>query len=148
MGDASKQDDAPWVGIDFGTTHSYACIIVDIDIHTVTNGAKKFRSVASIVSFEEENKVTVGEEARLQAKENPSRVIFDVKALFGVKSIDEIARTYKREHPDVIVKSRKFMGLWTNFSSKSFRKLKNIFECTFRAEINGKKYFATPEIVA
>lgn len=142
----------PWVGMDFGTTDTYAGYIFNKDIRMVrTSAARNKFNIASVVSFEDENKVLVGSEAQRREKDNPGRVIFDVKTLFGRLNNDEVADHYRGLYPNVVIERRGFTGFWTDLVSQSYRRflaIKSFRQCAFKAKIDGKKYFARPEDVA
>ncbi|MFT4665162.1 MAG: molecular chaperone HscA [Polaribacter sp.] len=77
------------VGIDLGTTNSLVAYIKDEKPVVVYDDAGKSALVPSIIHFDENNKVVVGEAARKKLVEQPSRTIYSVKRLMG-KSYDDI----------------------------------------------------------
>lgn len=78
------------VGIDLGTTNSLVAYIRDDQPVTVTDATGKNALVPSIVYFDRNGKIVVGEEARKMLVKEPERTIFSVKRLMG-KSYQDIA---------------------------------------------------------
>lgn len=78
------------VGIDLGTTNSLVAYIRDDQPVTVKDATGKNALVPSIVYFDRNGKIVVGEEARKMLVKEPERTIFSVKRLMG-KSYQDIA---------------------------------------------------------
>lgn len=79
------------IGIDLGTTNSLVAYIKDEKPTVVYDDAGKSALVPSIIHFDENNKVVVGEAARRKLIEEPQRTIYSVKRLMG-KSYDDIQK--------------------------------------------------------
>jgi molecular chaperone HscA len=78
------------VGIDLGTTNSLVAYIRDDLPVTVKDATGKNALVPSIVYFDRNDEIVVGEEARKMLVKEPERTIFSVKRLMG-KSYQDIA---------------------------------------------------------
>lgn len=78
------------IGIDLGTTHSLVAFMRDGEPLTIKDGDGKNALVPSIIHFEEDGSVLVGNEAKDQLIKAPERTIFSVKRLMG-KSYPDIA---------------------------------------------------------
>ena len=78
------------IGIDLGTTHSLVAFMKDGEPITIKDEDGKNALVPSIIHFEEDGSVLVGNEAREQLVSAPERTIFSVKRLMG-KSYPDIA---------------------------------------------------------
>ena len=86
----SLQKDEIIVGIDLGTTNSLVAIIhPDTKQPSVLKEHNSHALVPSVIYFDENNVVVVGEEAKLHLVKNPQRTIFSAKRLMG-KSYDDI----------------------------------------------------------
>ena len=82
------------VGIDLGTTHSLVAYIQDQRPKTVRNSSGSSSLVPSIVHFNENGSVLVGNEAMSKLIEKPERTIFSVKRLMG-KSYHDVEKFSK-----------------------------------------------------
>lgn len=78
------------IGIDLGTTHSLVAYMKDGKPLTIKDEDGKNALVPSIIHFEEDGSVLVGNEAKEQLVIAPERTIFSVKRLMG-KSYPDIA---------------------------------------------------------
>ncbi|MGB8275539.1 MAG: Fe-S protein assembly chaperone HscA [Alphaproteobacteria bacterium] len=76
------------VGIDLGTTNSVVAISAG-NRPEVLRDAKGRGLVPSVVAFNADGTVTVGEEARRQILENPERVVSSIKRLMG-RGVEDI----------------------------------------------------------
>ncbi len=82
------KNDEPVIGIDLGTTYSVVSIFQD-------NSVKVFQDefgnkiIPSYVVFENEEKILVGDMAKIKSEEKYNAVIYDVKRLIGRKFNDE-----------------------------------------------------------
>ncbi len=81
------------IGIDLGTTHSLVAYMKDGEPLTIKDEDGKNALVPSIVHFEEDGNVLVGNEAKEKLVQAPERTIFSVKRLMG-KSYPDVA-SYK-----------------------------------------------------
>ncbi len=81
-GKVKKHSDAI-IGIDLGTTNSLVAYIHEGMPTAVKGGKEKRAIVPSIIHFDENNKVVVGDEAREQLLTHPGRTIYSVKRLMG-----------------------------------------------------------------
>jgi len=82
-----KQQEAPYIAIDFGTSFILASYVNNGNIEVITNEDGK-RTTPSYVSFTE-NETLVGDTARAQLYRNPKNTIYDIKKIIG-KSYDEL----------------------------------------------------------
>ncbi len=79
------------VGIDLGTTNSLVAYIKEEKPVVVYDDDGKSALVPSIIHFDENNTVIVGEAAKKKLVEEPARTIYSVKRLMG-KSYDDIQK--------------------------------------------------------
>lgn len=94
-GNIQKQEDVI-IGIDLGTTNSLVAYVADAGeaAHAIKDMSGKNTLVPSIVHFDEEGSIIVGEEAKSKLELNPERTIYSVKRLMG-KSYDDVASFQK-----------------------------------------------------
>jgi molecular chaperone HscA len=86
----SLQKEEIIVGIDLGTTNSLVAIIhPDTKQPSVLKEFNSHALVPSVIYFDDQNNVVVGEEARQHLVTDPQRTIFSAKRLMG-KSYDDI----------------------------------------------------------
>jgi molecular chaperone DnaK len=76
------------IGIDLGTTNSVVCVMEGNEPKVITN-EEGGRTTPSVVSFDSDGGVLVGQQARRQAITNPERTIYSAKRFIGAK-FDEI----------------------------------------------------------
>lgn len=88
------------IGIDLGTTNSVVAVMEGNDPKVITN-EEGGRTTPSVVAFEQNGNVLVGQQARRQAITNPENTIFSAKRFIGRK-YDEIERERKRVPFEVI----------------------------------------------
>ncbi len=79
------------IGIDLGTTNSCVAIL-EGDKPKVIENAEGDRTTPSIVAFNEEGEVLVGQSAKRQAVTNPTNTLFAVKRLIGRKFKDDVVQ--------------------------------------------------------
>ncbi|MBK9257037.1 MAG: Fe-S protein assembly chaperone HscA [Saprospiraceae bacterium] len=89
---AEKENKEIIVGIDLGTTNSLIAYISDGSPVTVKSGNGKNSLTPSVLYFDENNEITVGEEAKAHLIKDPERTIFSVKRLMGksYKDVDKL----------------------------------------------------------
>ena len=78
------------VGIDLGTTNSLVAYIKDGAPHCVKGPDDKHTLVPSVVHFNSDYSITVGDAAREKLISDPTNTIFSVKRLMG-KSFKDVA---------------------------------------------------------
>lgn len=71
------------LGIDFGTSNSVACVIVDGVPTFIPSGGRYPNSFPSYVAFNEDGKIHVGEKARRMYVSHPDRVVRSIKRKMG-----------------------------------------------------------------
>ena len=89
----------PWIGIDLGTT--FSCVGLwkeNGEVEILSNELGK-NTTASVVSFEANEYVTVGEEAYERVKNNDAAIAYDVKRLIGRGVEDPQLRNLKQGWP-------------------------------------------------
>lgn len=74
------------VGIDLGTTNSCISTMIDGKVVVIPSSSKK-NTVPSVVYLADDNKIIVGDNARLALSENSDRVIYSVKRKMGTSSL-------------------------------------------------------------
>jgi molecular chaperone DnaK len=82
------------IGIDLGTTNSVVCVMEGNEPKVIAN-EEGGRTTPSVVAFEQNGNVLVGQQARRQAITNPENTVFSVKRFMGMPFDDlkaEIAR--------------------------------------------------------
>lgn len=84
-GTVNKQDKSQTtiVGIDLGTTNSLIAFIKDGQPYAIKDQNDQHTLVPSIVHFQEDGQVVVGESAKDYLVSNPGRTIYSVKRLMG-----------------------------------------------------------------
>jgi len=76
------------IGIDLGTTNSVVAVMEGNEPHVITN-EEGGRTTPSVVAFEQNGNVLVGQQARRQAITNAENTIFSAKRLIG-RRFDEV----------------------------------------------------------
>jgi molecular chaperone DnaK len=72
------------IGIDLGTTNSCVSVMVDGSVKVLENSEGR-RTTPSIVAYEKDGKIHVGEAAKRQAVTNPKNTLYAIKRLIGRK---------------------------------------------------------------
>lgn len=88
------------IGIDLGTTNSVVAVMEGSEPKVITN-EEGGRTTPSVVSFEKDGNVSVGQQARRQAITNPTNTIFSAKRFIGRK-FDEVEHERSRVPFDVV----------------------------------------------
>jgi len=70
------------IGIDLGTTHSCAAVVLD-DKPKVIPSRKGYRTIPSIVAYTKEGRLLVGHSAKAQMELNPENTVYGSKRLVG-----------------------------------------------------------------
>ena len=71
------------IGIDLGTTNSVVCVMESNEPKVIAN-EEGGRTTPSVVAFEQNGNVLVGQQARRQAITNPENTVFSVKRFMGM----------------------------------------------------------------
>jgi molecular chaperone DnaK len=82
------------IGIDLGTTNSVVCVMEGNEAKVITN-EEGGRTTPSVVAFEANGNVLVGQQARRQAITNPENTIFSAKRFIG-RRFDEVSGEIRR----------------------------------------------------
>ena len=82
------------IGIDLGTTNSVVAVMEGNDPKVITN-EEGGRTTPSVVAFEQNGNVLVGQQARRQAITNPENTVFSAKRFIGRK-YEEVERERSR----------------------------------------------------
>lgn len=90
INDSSKKNQEIIAGIDLGTTNSLIAYIVDGEPVSVASDGKT-ALVPSIINFDNEDKPTIGYQAKNQLTLQPERTIYSVKRLMG-KSYQDLTQ--------------------------------------------------------
>ena len=84
-----EKNDEVIIGIDLGTTHSLVAVINDGKPITILDETGSSALLPSIIHFDSNSDVIVGEEAKQKLETEPERTIYSVKRLMG-KSFHDI----------------------------------------------------------
>merc|ERR1719420_482586 len=104
--DGKAEIDGPVIGIDLGTTYSCVGIFKNGRVEIIPNELGN-RITPSFVAFTDEERL-VGESAKNQASNNPTRSVYVVKRLIGRKFDDkEVQRDLKYVPYKVVSKAGK-----------------------------------------
>jgi molecular chaperone DnaK len=122
------------IGIDLGTTNSCVAVMEGNDPKVITN-EEGGRTTPSVVAFEQNGNVLVGQQARRQAITNPENTIFSAKRFIGRK-FDEVEHERKRmpfktlraPNGDVHIEARGKVYPPPEISSRVLMKLKKAAE--------------------
>lgn len=105
------------IGIDLGTTNS--CVaVMEGDKSRVIENAEGDRTTPSIVAFNEDGEILVGQPAKRQAVTNPDNTIFAAKRLIGRKFTDKEVQNDIERVPFKITKSNNG-DAWVEVRGKS-----------------------------
>jgi len=92
------------IGIDLGTTNS--CVaVMDGDTARVIENSEGDRTTPSIVAYNSEGEVLVGQSAKRQAVTNPQNTLFAIKRLIGRRFSDDVVQRDIEMVPYKIVKA-------------------------------------------
>ncbi|MCW8921400.1 MAG: Hsp70 family protein, partial [Sedimenticola sp.] len=92
------------IGIDLGTTNS--CVaVMDGDGARVIENSEGDRTTPSIVAYNKEGEVLVGQSAKRQAVTNPQNTLFAIKRLIGRRFEDDVVQRDIEMVPYKIVKA-------------------------------------------
>jgi molecular chaperone DnaK len=122
------------IGIDLGTTNSCVAVMEGSEPKVITN-EEGGRTTPSVVAFEQNGNVLVGQQARRQAITNPENTIFSAKRFIGRK-YDEVDHERKRmpfktvraPNGDVQIEARGKVYPPPEISSRVLMKLKKAAE--------------------
>ncbi|EGR32269.1 hypothetical protein IMG5_090680 [Ichthyophthirius multifiliis] len=93
--------ECPVIGIDLGTTYSCVGIFKNGQVEIIPNEQGN-RITPSVVAFTDEERL-IGESAKNQAVNNPTRTLYDVKRLIGRKFTDKTVQYDKKFLPYELV---------------------------------------------
>ncbi|MBE0438779.1 MAG: molecular chaperone DnaK [Gammaproteobacteria bacterium] len=79
------------IGIDLGTTNSCVAVLEDGKARVIEN-SEGDRTTPSIVAFNKDDEVMVGQSAKRQAVTNPKNTLFAIKRLIGRKFKDDVVQ--------------------------------------------------------
>jgi molecular chaperone DnaK len=82
------------IGIDLGTTNSVVCVMEGNEPKVIPN-EEGGRTTPSVVAFEANGNVLVGQQARRQSITNPENTVFSSKRFIG-RRFDEVTQEAKR----------------------------------------------------
>ncbi len=132
------------IGIDLGTTNSLVAYMKEDNPHAVQSQGGKNTLVPSIIHFDENNNVVVGDEAKKQLILQPERTIYSVKRLMG-KSYNDLEE-YKKymayeiidEDEEKLVKVKIANRFYSpiELSAEILKYLKNRIEEELSAEVS------------
>ena len=92
------------IGIDLGTTNS--CVaVMDGGSHKVIENAEGMRTTPSMVAFNDDGEMLVGQSAKRQSVTNPEATFFAIKRLIGRTYGGEVAKAMAKTVPFEIVKA-------------------------------------------
>lgn len=94
---AADEPIGPVIGIDLGTTYSCVGVFKDGRVIIIPNDQGN-RITPSYVAFTDTERL-IGDAAKNQASNNPSRTVFDAKRLIGRKFTDESVKSDKAHFP-------------------------------------------------
>ena len=99
-------DDGPCIGIDLGTTYSCVAVWRNGRVEVCPNEQGN-RITPSYVAFQKDGVRLIGDAAKNQASQNPTRTVFDVKRLIGRKFPDPTVQKDKTLFPFDVVADAK-----------------------------------------
>ena len=92
------------IGIDLGTTNSCVAIMEGDSVKVIEN-SEGDRTTPSVVAFNSDGEVLVGQSAKRQAVTNPTNTLFAIKRLIGRRFTDKVVAKDKDMVPYKIVKA-------------------------------------------
>jgi len=92
------------IGIDLGTTNSCVAIMDGKNARVIEN-SEGTRTTPSVVAFNDDGEVLVGQAAKRQAVTNPHNTLYSIKRLIGRRYNDEVVQRDKDMVPYNIVKA-------------------------------------------
>lgn len=112
------------IGIDLGTTNS--CVaVMDGDGARVIENSEGDRTTPSIVAYNKEGEVLVGQSAKRQAVTNPQNTLFAIKRLIGRRFEDDVVQRDIEMVPYKIVKADNG-DAWVEANGKKWRRPKSL----------------------
>jgi len=99
-------DDGACIGIDLGTTYSCVAVWRNGRVEVCPNEQGN-RITPSYVAFQKDGTRLIGDAAKNQASQNPTRTVFDVKRLIGRKFADATVQKDKTLFPFDVVADKK-----------------------------------------
>ena len=93
------------IGIDLGTTNSCVAIPESGGTAKVIENSEGARTTPSIVAFDKDGEVLVGQAAKRQAVTNPTNTLFAIKRLIGRRYQDEVVQRDRKLVPYSIVEA-------------------------------------------
>lgn len=75
-------DNEPVIGIDLGTTNSVVAVVLDGEVHVIPD-EEGHNTQASMVAFQADGSLVVGNHARREAIVDPAHTVFSAKRLIG-----------------------------------------------------------------
>src|SRR5713101_1492813 len=90
------------IGIDLGTTNSVVAIMEGKEPKVLTN-EEGGRTTPSVVAFNKDGEILVGQVARRQAITNPENTVYSIKRFMGRKA-EEVPNEI-RQHPYKVVRA-------------------------------------------
>ena len=130
-------DDEPIIGIDLGTTYSVVSIFQNNQVKVFQDELGN-KIIPSYVAFENEDKMLVGDMAKIKLEESGTVIIYDVKRLIGRTYDDPNVKKDKKNWPFKIREDSKTKKLKIVVDVKISRK-ENL------KELNEKKNFPRAE---
>lgn len=92
------------IGIDLGTTNSCVAVMEGDKVRVIEN-AEGERTTPSVVAFQENGEILVGQPAKRQAVTNPANTVYAVKRLIGRRYDEDVVQKDKQIVPYKIVKA-------------------------------------------
>jgi len=130
------------IGIDLGTTNSVVAVMEGDTAKIITNEEGN-RTTPSVVAYQKDGEILVGQVARRQAVTNPENTVFSIKRFMG-RHYDEVAEeirlvpyeVFKAENGDAQVKVAGKTHTPPEISAKILQKLKRAAEAYLGEEVS------------